>query len=142
MALIDFISKDTFLMFGLLVLLAVAALLSERSGIINIALEGQLISGVLGYTLVGYYVGMESLSDGLSYFISLFSAIGFVLILTLIFAFFVVYLRLNQILIALALNIIMYGVASFVIVSIKDNTNFYLQEDYVWLYFSDSFNAY
>lgn len=52
--LLNFVEKDTFLLFCVLVLVALAALLSERSGIINIALEGQLIAATLGYTLISF----------------------------------------------------------------------------------------
>ncbi|WHP38991.1 MAG: hypothetical protein QJQ54_03195 [Mollicutes bacterium] len=49
-----FLEKDTFLVFGALLLIALTALFSERAGIINIALEGQLVAGVFGYTFVGF----------------------------------------------------------------------------------------
>ena len=55
----NFIEKDTFLVTGFLVLVALAALLSERSGIINIALEGQLIAGTLGYTICSFFIRKE-----------------------------------------------------------------------------------
>ena len=140
--LVNFINKDTFLIFSTLVLLAGAALLSERSGIINIALEGQLIAGVLGYTLIGFFLKQRSIPDYGLYFIGFGAAIIFVIFLTLIFGFLVVYIGMDQILTALALNIIMLGMASFIIVYLKDNPNLILKEDYVWLYISDSFKTY
>lgn len=64
------------------------------------------------------------------------------MVVTVIFGFLVISMRMNQILTALALNIIMLGLAKFMIVSIKMKTSFFPNEDYVSLFLSDSFKTY
>lgn len=138
----NFIEKDTFLVSGVLILVALAALLSERSGIINIALEGQLTGAVLGYTLCSFFLRRAAVNEYAEYTLAFFGAIAFALVVSLVFAFFVVTMRMNQILTAIAINIFMFGLASLLVVFIKNNSELSLNADYISLFNSDQITSY
>ena len=138
----NFIEKDTFLVTGLLILVALAALLSERSGIINIALEGQLIAATLGYTICSFFMRQAGWSHYLEYFLALLGGIIFTMFITLCFAFFVINMRLNQILTAIAINIFMLGFANLIIVFLKDSPEISTNADYLNLFNSEQLDSY
>lgn len=140
MLLADFLNKETFLFFSILILIAMAALISERAGIINIALEGKLIAATLGYTLFSFF--LKNLPDIDRYFFGLFGALLFSLIVTLIFAFLVIHLKLDQILVAIAINIIAFGATVFIIIHFRHNVELIANSDYVSLYLSKTFSSY
>lgn len=131
-----FLEKDTFLVFGALLLIALTALFSERAGIINIALEGQLVAGVFGYTFVGFLTSDWNFTDvhAVRLLLSILGAFVLILMVTLIFAFFTVTIRLNQILVGISLNIILTAAAAFFILLFKGGSIFVSQSDYVSIF--------
>lgn len=138
----NFIEKDTFLVGGLLILVALAALLSERSGIINIALEGQLIAATLGYTICSFFIRKQGWNEYGEYLLAFLGAIAFVLVITLCFGFFVINMRMNQILTAIAINIFMLGFANLMIVFLKDSAEIAVNSDYLSLFNSKEIDSY
>jgi general nucleoside transport system permease protein len=84
---------------------AIAGMLSERSGIINIALEGMMLMGAFwavygsdkgGSWVVGLLVGM--LSGG---------------VLALVLAYFAIHLRADQIVVGIGINFLALGITGF-----------------------------
>ena len=142
LSLANFIEKDTFLVVGFLVLIALAALISEKSGIINIALEGQLISASLGYTFFSFLVHNQNWNEYGEYFFAFSGAIIFTIALTLVFAFFVVTMKMDQILTALAINIFMFAFASLIIVYLRNNPELTINADYLSLYNAEEIDSY
>ncbi len=135
------LNHKTFLLFACLFLIALTAFLSESSGIINISMEGQLITAVFFFTLANFLLKKSLNSEVLIYVLSFLISLITVVIFTFIFAFLTVTLRMNEILVALALNIIIGGLASFLIILFRDAPNF-SQKDYIILYTNPNFNAY
>ena len=90
-----------------LIYAAVGETFTERAGVINIGLEGVMLCGGLAGFLAAYYTG--SLTAGV------LAALGIGLLLGLLFAFFAVTLKANQIVIGTALNLAGLGVTGFII---------------------------
>ena len=136
-----FFTRETFLVFGCLVLIALTALLSEFSGVINIALEGQLIVAVFVYALINFAL-KGSMAPVLVYLLAFCITIIAVFGFTMLFAFLTVTLRINKILVALAFNIAVLGLASLLIIAITDFPSFVSNKDYFVAYADPNFNAY
>lgn len=137
----NFIDHRTLLLFGCLFLIALTALLSELSGVINIALEGQLITAVFIFTLMNFLLRKTINTDLTVYLLSFLIACFFVFLFTLLFASLSVSLRMDPILVGLALNIIIGGIAAFVIVLVRNFSSF-TQKDFIFLYANPQFDAY
>ena len=84
---------------------ALGALMSERSGVMNIAIEGMMLCGAFTAAVVAYYSGSASL--------------GFLLggvmtaLFALIYAICVLFLRADQIIAGVAINLLAGGMAPF-----------------------------
>ncbi len=137
----NFIDHRTLLLFGCLFLIALTALLSELSGVINIALEGQLTTAVFIFTLMNFLLRKSLTSDLAVYLLSFLLSFLFVFLFTLLFTTLSVTLRMDAILVGLALNIIIGGIASFVIVLVRNFSSF-TQKDFIFLYANPEFDAY
>jgi simple sugar transport system permease protein len=85
-----------------------AANFSERSGVVNIAIEGFMIISALGYALFTIFSGNA--------IIGLLSAIALSVLFSFLFALFVVKLKINQIVAGVGFNLLMAGLAKFLIV--------------------------
>lgn len=86
---------------------ASAANFSERGGIINIAIEGFMISSAFGYALFTIITANPILGLLIAVFINL--------CLSLLFALFTVKLRVNHIITGVGFNLLMAGIAKFLI---------------------------
>ena len=87
-----------------------AANFSERAGVINIAIEGFMITSALGYALFTYLTN--------NIFLGFVCAILVNLLFSLLYALFVIKLKINQIVAGVGFNLLMAGLAKFLIVFI------------------------
>lgn len=85
-----------------------AANFSERSGVINIAIEGFMIISALGYALFTIFSGSALIGFAMAVIIS----ISF----SLLFSLFVIKLKINQIVAGVGFNLLMAGLAKFMII--------------------------
>jgi general nucleoside transport system permease protein len=85
-----------------------AANFSERSGVINIAIEGFMIISAIGYALFTIFSG--------SPVVGFFSAVFISIMFSVLFAIFVIKLKINQIVAGVGFNLLMAGLAKFLIV--------------------------
>ncbi|ASK64969.1 ABC transporter permease [Brachybacterium avium] len=93
---------------------ALSGVLSERSGVINIAIEGQLLFGAFGATLVGSLTG--------SVWIGLLAAPVMALFMGAMLALFAVGYHVQQIIVGVVLNVLAIGITSFFFGSVmRDN---------------------
>lgn len=94
---------------------ASAANFSERGGVINIAVEGFLISSAFSYAVF-------ALSTG-SAIAALLLAIVVNLLLALLFSLFTVRLKLNQIVAGVGFNLLIAGIAKFLIIYLYQSSS-------------------
>src|SRR5688572_22449444 len=88
-----------------LVLAALGGLFSERSGVINIALEGMMLAGAFTAAAITYATG--------SPWLGLVSAIGAGLLISLVHAVACIRYRADQVVVGTAINILMIGLPGF-----------------------------
>ena len=84
---------------------ALSGVLSERAGVINIAIEGQLLFGAFGATLIGSLAG--------NVWIGLLSAPFMAMVMGALLALFAVGYHVQQIIVGVVLNALAIGVTSF-----------------------------
>jgi len=92
-----------------------AANFSERAGVINIAIEGFMITSALGYALFTYLTN--------NIFVGFICAILVNLLFSLLYALFVIKLKINQIVAGVGFNLLMAGLAKFLIVFIFQSSS-------------------
>ncbi len=97
-----------------LIFAAYGGLLSERSGVIQIALEGFLLIGALAGAVTAHYTG--------SAWLGVLAAAAAGLTLAAVKAFFVLKLKVDQIIAGTAINLLAFGVAPFVTKVLFDST--------------------
>jgi len=85
-----------------------AANFSERSGVINIAIEGFMIVSALGYALFTIFSG----SAIVGFIMAVLISISF----SFLFSLFTIKLKINQIVAGVGFNLLMAGLAKFLIV--------------------------
>jgi ABC-type uncharacterized transport system permease subunit len=101
-ALLTSLLQSTVTMAVPLLLAALGELLAERAGVINIGLEGMLLTGAFAAMAATYFSGMPVLG--------LLTAWISGLLLALLFAYVVVLHRANQIVVGTALNLLAVGI--------------------------------
>ncbi|MCC9622740.1 ABC transporter permease [Thalassospira sp. MA62] len=89
-----------------LILAALAGIFSERSGTINLALEGMMLGGAFSAATVAFYSGNP--------WIGLLAAIGTTVLLSLIHGFACITQKGNQVVSGMAINILMSGLTALV----------------------------
>lgn len=87
---------------------ASAANFSERGGVINIAIEGFMITSALGYSLFSIFSG--------NILVGFVCAILLNLLFSLLFSLLTVKLKINQIVAGVGFNLLMAGLAKFLVV--------------------------
>ncbi len=94
---------------------ASAANFSERGGVINISIEGFMISSAFSYALFSVLTG--------NIMIGFFAAIIVNLVFSVLFALFTVKLKINQIVAGVGFNLLMAGLSKFFIVLIFNSSS-------------------
>lgn len=102
----------TFLIFSVLTIAAFAGLFSERSGIINIAIEGQMVIGALTFALLGSLLPPNLLSVFLAVFCAGLAAMLF----SIFHGVTCIKLKGNHLISGVALNLLAAGFAPFVVI--------------------------
>jgi len=102
------LSAATPLIFG-----AIAGMISERSGVVNIGLEGMM--------LMGAFWGIYGADKGGTWAIGLVAAAGAGGLLALVYAFFAIHLRAEQIVSGTAVNFLAYGITGYFFVQLYHN---------------------
>ncbi len=97
-----------------LVFASMGGLLSEKSGVVQIALEGFMLTGALW----GAIFGLKFSNPWMAFAIAGLAS----MLLAQLFCFFVLYLRSNQIVVGTAINIFAAGVSPFVTKILFDST--------------------
>ena len=99
-----------------LIYASVGEVFAERSGVINLGLEGIMLLGAFGAYAVTFYTG--------SLWLGVLAALGVGLLLGLLFALFTVTIKANQIVVGVALNLVGSGVSGFLFRSVFLNSDF------------------
>jgi general nucleoside transport system permease protein len=97
-----------------LVFAAMGGIFSERSGVVNIGLEGMM--------LMGAFWGVYGADKGGSWFVGLLVAMGVGGLFALVYAFFAIQLRADQIVGGTAINFLAVGITGFFFVQIYNNS--------------------
>src|SRR6185295_15012110 len=84
---------------------ALGGLLSERSGVINIALEGLMLAGAFGAAVAAHSTGSPWAGAG--------AAAGAGMLFAALYGLFVIRLRADQIVAGTAINMLVMGVTPF-----------------------------
>lgn len=90
-----------------LVLAGLGGVISERSGVLNISLEGHMLLGAFVAVAVSFYTG----SPWLGTMVAGFSGV----LLAVLMGYMTVILKTNQIVVAMAINLIAVGITSFML---------------------------
>jgi simple sugar transport system permease protein len=96
-----------------LVFAAMGGIFSERSGVVNIGLEGMM--------LMGAFWGVYGADKGGSWAVGLLVAMGVGGLFALVYAFFAIQLRADQIVGGTAINFLAVGITGFFFVQIYNN---------------------
>lgn len=115
----SFISSNTWhttLLFAALLLLpALGGVISERSGVVNIAMEGMMLVGAFASVTVTLTMHNLGVNNWLSVLIGTISAIVAGGLLSLIHALVSINFKANQIISGIAINIIALGLTSYLV---------------------------
>jgi simple sugar transport system permease protein len=96
-----------------LVFAAMGGIFSERSGVVNIGLEGMM--------LMGAFWGVYGADKGGSWVVGLLVAMGVGGVMALVYAFFAIQLRADQIVGGTAINFLAVGITGFFFVLLYNN---------------------
>src|SRR5690349_15298038 len=96
-----------------LVLAALGGLFSERSGVINIALEGKMLAGAFTAAAVTYAVDKELHTGNASPWIGLLAGVLAGLFIAVIYAVSCIKFKADQVVSGAAINILMIGIPGF-----------------------------
>ncbi len=98
-----------------LTLAAMGGIFSERGGVINIALEGIMLTGAFTAVLFSTIGASIGLPPGASAMLGVFAAVTFGLVIALIHAYFSITLRVNQIVSGVAINMLAFGITGLLL---------------------------
>jgi len=98
-----------------LILAALDGIFSERSGIVNIALEGIMLAGAFFAMLVSYYAAQFGLSPLASALSGMVGAIVFGFLISMIHAVVSIRFRADQVVSGVAINILALGLTGFLL---------------------------
>lgn len=99
-----------------LIYASVGEVFAERSGVINLGLEGIMLLGAFNAYTVTFYTG--------NLWLGVLVALLTGLVLGLLFAFFTVSIKANQIVVGIAFNLVGSGISGFLFRSIFLNSNY------------------
>lgn len=103
-----------------LALAAMGGIFSERGGVINIALEGIMITGAFTAVIFSNLGASLGLSPGFSALLGVFAALSLGLVIALVHAYFSITMRVNQIVSGVAINMLAFGLTSLLLQLIFD----------------------
>ena len=109
-----------FLIFSILIFASFAGLFSERAGIINIAIEGQMTLAALIFSILGNILPNTPIYYLLAVIITLFLSMCF----SLFHGFTCLKLKTNHLISGLAINALATGLTLFAIRAITEGSNF------------------
>ena len=112
-AFISSITASTIRLATPLVLAALGGLFSERSGVINIALEGKMLAGAFTAAAVTYAADVKFGMGGASPWMGLLAGLLAGLFIALIYAVSCIKFKADQVVSGAAINILMIGVPGF-----------------------------
>jgi general nucleoside transport system permease protein len=92
---------------------AIGGMFSERSGVVNIGLEGMM--------LMGAFWGVYGADKGGSWVVGLLVAMGVGGLLALVYAFFAIHLRADQIVGGTAVNFLAVGITGYFFIQLYNN---------------------
>lgn len=110
--LVGIVSNTSLLFFVVLSLGAVSGYFSERVGIVNIAINGQMIFGALIFTIFAEI--FQPLLGNESFAIPLLFAMVLTLLASSLFGFLTIKLKANQTVAGTAINLLAAGLATFI----------------------------
>lgn len=96
-----------------LILAALGGMFSERSGVINIALEGKMLAGAFTAAAITYTAEAKFGLGALSPWFGLLAGIGAGLLVAAIYAVVCIRFKADQVVSGMAINILMIGVPGF-----------------------------
>lgn len=96
-----------------LILAALGGLFSERSGVINIALEGKMLAGAFTAAAVTYAADAKLGLGAASPWVGLLAGMGAGLLIAAIYAIVCIHYKADQVVSGTAINILMIGVPGF-----------------------------
>jgi ABC-type uncharacterized transport system permease subunit len=100
---------------ALLVLPALGGVISERSGVVNIAMEGMMLAGAFASVMITLAMHSLGVNDALSVILGVLAAIIAGGLMALIHAVVSINFRANQIVSGIAINIISLGLTSYLV---------------------------
>ena len=100
---------------SLLVLPALGGVISERSGVVNIAMEGMMLTGAFASVIITLAMHSLGVNDALSVILGVLAAIIAGGLMALIHALTSINFRANQIVSGIAINIIALGLTSYLV---------------------------
>src|SRR5712692_7623779 len=108
-------SQTALLFAALLVLPALGAVISERSGVVNIAMEGMMLTGAFAAVMITLLFHNLGVSDPLSVILGVLAAILAGGAMALIHAVVSINFKANQIVSGVAINIFALGLTSYLV---------------------------
>jgi general nucleoside transport system permease protein len=105
MPLVDIV-RGTFLFALPLIFGALAGVLCERSGVVNVAIEGQLLTGAFGGALVG--------SMAASAWVGILGGMAGGVLISALLAFFAIRYLVDQVVLGVVLNLLAIGLTGFI----------------------------
>lgn len=100
---------------ALLILPALGGVISERSGVVNIAMEGMMLTGAFASVMITLALHNIGINDALSVILGVLAAILAGGVMALIHAIVSINFKANQIVSGIAINIIALGLTSYLI---------------------------
>jgi general nucleoside transport system permease protein len=103
-----------------LALAAMGGIFSERGGVINIALEGIMLTGAFTAVLFSYFGDSLGWNQTSSALLGVAAAVVFGVAIALIHAYFSITLRVNQLVSGVAINLLAFGISGLLLQQVFD----------------------
>lgn len=113
---ITFLFSNTSLIFSIFIIAAIAGMISERAGVINVAIEGYMIIGGLTFSITGSLMNSDSQHGWTQILAILFAAIVCALF-SMLQSLASIKLKANQIVAGTAINILAQGIGLYLATS-------------------------
>ena len=104
------ILNSSFLLFGILALASLGGYLCNKAGIINIAIDGQMIFGALIFCIFAQL--LQPISNN-TYILCILISMIFSIILSLLYGFLIIKMKVNHVIAGTVVNLLLAGLASF-----------------------------